>query len=76
MEKVRVKVSYSGDNYGAVTEDERLCGFVVVTSSTYEELIKDLRDAICEYVKSLIADGDIVPEWLKEDKYDFDIERG
>ena len=61
-------MDWSGDNFAAVTEDDRLGGMVIVTAMTREGLMSDLREAIHEHV----ADED-VPEWLKCGDYDFEV---
>ena len=76
MEMVKVKIDWCDKNYGAVTEDERLCGMVIVTASTYEGVINDLREAIREHVEGAVAEGEEVPEWLKSDEYEFEVELG
>lgn len=59
-----------------MTEDDRLCGMVLVTAATYEGLLCDLREAISEHVEGVTAGGDDVPEWLKCGAYEFDIDLG
>lgn len=76
MEMVKVKIDWCDKNYGAVTEDERLCGMVIVTASTYEGVINDLREAIREHVEGAVAEGEEVPEWLKSGEYEFEVELG
>lgn len=46
MERIKVKIDWSSDNFAAVTEDDRLGGMVIVTASFYDKLIKDLREAM------------------------------
>ncbi len=76
MKGIRVKIDWCDKNYGAVTEDERLCGMVIVTASTYEGVINDLREAIREHVEGVVAEGEEVPEWLKSGEYEFEVELG
>jgi len=76
MEKIKVKVNWSDKNFAAVTDDARLCGMVLVTASTYEKLMSDLRDAIVEHVEGVVADGDDLPEWLKCGVYEFEVDLG
>lgn len=71
MEKIKVKIDWCDKNFGAVTDDERLDGMVIVTASTYDKLINDLREAIHEHVED-----ENVPEWLKNGEFDFDEEFG
>lgn len=76
MEMVKVKIDWCDKNYGAVIEDEHLCGMVIVTASTYEGVINDLREAIREQVEGVVAEGEEVPEWLKSGEYEFEVELG
>ena len=76
MEKIRVKIDWCDKNFAAVTEDDSLCGMVLVTASTYEGLLCDLREAISEHVEGVTAGGDDVPEWLKSGAYELDIDLG
>lgn len=71
MESIKVKIDWCDKNFAAVTDDKRLGGMVIVTASSYDKLMSDLRDAISEHV----ADED-VSEWLKTGEYDFDEELG
>ena len=71
MESIKVKIDWCDKNFAAVTDDERLNGMVIVTASSYDKLMSDLRDAISEHV----ANED-VSEWLKAGEYDFDEELG
>ena len=76
MEMVKVKIDWCDKNYAAVTEDERLCGMVIVTAPTYERVINDLREAIREHVEGVMAEGEEVPAWLKSGEYEFEVELG
>lgn len=76
MEMVKVKIDWCDKNYGAVTEDERLCGMVIVTAPTYERVINDLREAIREHVEGVMAEGEEVPAWLKNGEYELEVELG
>mgnify|MGYP000273135094 FL=1 len=51
MEKIKVKVDWCDKNFGAVTEDDVLCGMVVATSKSYESLMIELSEAVREHVK-------------------------
>lgn len=76
MEKIKVKVDWCDKNFGAVTEDNVLCGMVVATSKSYDGLMAELSDAIRQHVEGLLQDGESVPEWLVANNYEFDIELG
>lgn len=76
MEKIRVKVDWCDKNFGAVTEDDVLCGMVVVTSKSYDALMVELSEAVRQHVEGLLQDGEKVPGWLAAGEYEFDIELG
>lgn len=76
MEKIKVKVDWCDKNFGAVTEDDVLCGMVIVSSRSYEGLMSELRKAVREHVESLLQDGEALPGWLVAGEYEFDIELG
>lgn len=76
MEKIKVKVDWCDKNFGAVTEDDVLCGMVIVSSRSYEGLMSELRKAVREHVESLLQDGEVLPGWLVAGEYEFDIELG
>ena len=76
MEKIKVKVDWCDKNFGAVTEDDVLCGMVVATSKSYESLMIELSEAVREHVEGLLQDGETLPEWLVNGDYEFDVELG
>lgn len=76
MEKIKVKVDWCNKNFGAVTEDDALCGMVIATSKSYDGLMAELSDAVRQHVEGLLQDGEVVPEWLAVGDYEFDVELG
>lgn len=74
MEKIKVKVDWCDKNYAAVTEDDRLCGMVIVTAKTYDALLDSLRKAIEEHVAE--ETDYAFPDWLAEGRFDFSVELG
>lgn len=76
MEKIKVKVDWCDKNFGAVTEDDVLCGMIVATSRSYEGLMSELREAIREHIEGLLQDGETLPVWLIAGEYEFDVELG
>ena len=76
MEKIKVKVDWCDKNFGAVTEDDVLCGMVVATSKSYEGLMIELSEAVREHVQGLLQDGEQLPQWLVDNEYEFDVELG
>lgn len=76
MEKVKVKIDWSDHNFGAVTECEVLGGVVIVTAKTYDALMEELPKAIQDHIMGMEQDGEIIPEWLRQGQYEYDIELG
>ncbi|GHT38453.1 hypothetical protein AGMMS49965_01870 [Bacteroidia bacterium] len=72
MEKIQVKVGWSGNNYSCVTENSALNGFVVVTNKTLDGLKKDLQEAIQFHIDGCVHDGDALPEWLQQGEYELE----
>ena len=65
MEKIIVNVSWCDKNYGAAL-GENVPGAVVVTAKSYDELIDEVRNTLNFHVEGMIADGDDVPQWLRD----------
>ena len=71
MEKIVVNVSWCDKNFGA-SLSENVPGAVVVTAKTYGELIDEVRETLKFHVEGMIADGDEVPQWLRDGDYEFE----
>lgn len=71
MEKIVVNVSWCDKNFGA-SFSENVPGAVVVTAKTYDELIDEVRETLYFHVEGMIADGDDVPQWLRDGDYEFE----
>ncbi|MDR3340022.1 MAG: CopG family transcriptional regulator [Candidatus Symbiothrix sp.] len=73
MEKIKVMVGWSGNNYSAGTDDyENLNGIVLVTHKTFDGLKKEFDSALQFHIEGCLSDGDILPEWLKNGDYELD----
>ena len=70
MEKIIVNVSWCDRNYGASIEN--VPGSVVVTAKTYDELVNEIKETLKFHVEGMIADGDEVPQWLRDGDYEFE----
>ena len=68
METIIVNVSWCDKNFGA-SLSEKVPGAVVVTAKSYDELIEEVRETLIFHIESMIADGDDVPQWLREGDY-------
>ena len=71
MEKIRVDVQWCDKNFGASLGDN-VPGAVVLTAKTYEELLREVPDALRFHVEGMVEDGDDVPQWLIDGDYEFD----
>ena len=73
MAKIKVKVDWCDKNFGAVTEEDVLCGMVVATSKSYEGLMDELAAAVREHIEGLVQDGEVLTDWLVRRDYEFDV---
>ena len=65
MEKIIVNVSWCDKNFCA-SLSENVPGAVVVTAKSYDELADEIRETLNFHVEGMIADGDDVPQWLRD----------
>ncbi len=54
MEKVKVSIGWSGDNYSASIED--VDGIVVVTNKSLDKIMIDAKEALDFHIQSIIED--------------------
>ena len=71
MEKIKVNVEWCDKNFGASLGDN-VPGAVVLTAKTYEELLREVPETLRFHVEGMLADGDIVPQWLIDGDYEFE----
>lgn len=71
MEKIRVDVQWCDKNFGA-SLGENVPGAVVVTAKTYEQLLNDVPESLRFHVEGMLADGDDVPQWLRNGDYELE----
>jgi predicted RNase H-like HicB family nuclease len=72
MEKIKVLISWSGNNYAAITSDVN--GAVIVTAATLEKVKKEFQESLKFHIDGLIADGDEISNDLKNGNYELDYE--
>ena len=70
MEKIDVKIGWTGDNYSCIAEDIALNGIVLVTCNTLEDIKKKFQESLQFHIDGCVQDGDEMPEWLIYGKYD------
>lgn len=71
MEKIRVDVAWCDKNFGA-SLGENVPGAVVLTAKSYEELLREVPETLRFHIEGMLADGDVVPQWLVDGDYEFD----
>ena len=71
MEKIKVEISWEEKNYccGWSLED---VGTVFCTNKNIEDLKSEFEDALRFHVESMVADGEVVPQWLASGEYEID----
>ncbi len=72
MEKIKIFISWSGDNYAAGTGE--INGMVMATNKTLEGVKESFRGAFEFHVESSLADGDELPADIIEGNYALDFE--
>ena len=70
MEKIDVKIGWSGNNYSCIADDKALNGIIVVTNKTLDGLKKDFQDSLQFHIEGCIQSGDQLPEWLISKQYE------
>jgi predicted RNase H-like HicB family nuclease len=72
MAKIKVLISWSGDNYAATCTE--INGVVIATNKTIDGVKKAFEDALKFHIDSSVKDGDMLPEYLIKEKYTFNYE--
>jgi hypothetical protein len=72
MEKIKVIISWSGDNYCADAVSDNINGVVLASSSTFEGVKKEFESALKFHVEGCLADGDVLPKWLQAGDYELE----
>ena len=72
MEKIQIKIGWSGNNYSCVADDKALNGIVVVTNKTLDGLKKDFEESLQFHIEGCVHSGDKLPEWLILGQYELD----
>ena len=72
MEKIKVSISWSGDNYCASSQDDCLNGIIVATHKTLEGVKQEFQSALQFHIEGCLEDGDELPRWLAENNYELE----
>ena len=70
MEKIEVKIGWSGNNYSCVADDNALNGIVLVTNKTIDGLKRNFQESLQFHIEGCIQGGDQLPEWLISGQYE------
>ena len=70
MEKINVKIGWSGDNFSCVADDVALNGMILVTCKTLQGLKKKFQESLQFHIDGCVQDGDQLPDWLIYGQYD------
>jgi hypothetical protein len=70
MEKIEVRIGWSGKNYSCIADASALNGAVVVTNKTLEGLKRDFRESLQFHIEGCLQGGDTLPEWLTSGDYE------
>lgn len=71
MGKIKVDVQWCDKNFGA-SLGNNVPGAVVLTAKTFEELKREVPETLHFHVEGMIADGEDVPQWLRDGDYEFE----
>jgi hypothetical protein len=72
MKKLKISISWSGNNYCAESHDDALNGIVVCTHKTLTGLKKDFQESLLFHIEGCLQDGDQLPEWIILGEYELD----
>ena len=72
MEKIKVKIGWSGDNYSAIIEN--INGIIIATHKTLKGVKKQIKSALKFHVECSLENGDDIPEFIIIDKYKLEFE--
>ena len=72
MEKLKVLISWSGNNYCAESHEEALNGIIVSTHKTLKGIKTAFQSALQFHIEGCLQDGDNLPEWLISGQYELD----
>ena len=75
MEKIVIPVDWCGKNYAAYICDERICGVVLATGKTFEDLQKDAEEGIRTHIEGCLLDNDPIPESIQKGEYILEYEK-
>lgn len=73
MKNITIQVYWCERNYSGSFASEDF-GVVVATGSTLEEFKSDFEEAMAFHIEGMVEDGDAVPQWAAEGRYEITYE--
>jgi len=71
MENIKVEIYWTDKNYCCAWALEDF-GAIICTSKTLDGLKADFCESLKTQIKEMVADGEYVPQWLVDGKYDIE----
>ena len=72
MEKIKVSISWSGNNYCAHAQGDDLNGIVVSTHKTLEGVKNEFQSGLQFHIEGCLEDSDKLPEWVVSGNYELE----
>ncbi|MDR1881345.1 MAG: CopG family transcriptional regulator [Prevotella sp.] len=72
MQKIKVLISWSGDNYCADAGNENINGVVLVTNKTFDGVKREFESSLKFHIEGCISGGDVLPEWIVKGNYELE----
>jgi len=72
MEKFRVSISWSGNNYCAESHGDALNGIIACTHKTLKGVKTAFQSSLQFHIEGCLQDGDLLPEWLILGQYELE----
>jgi predicted RNase H-like HicB family nuclease len=72
MEKIKVSISWSGNNYCAHAQRDDFNGIIVATHKTLEGVKQEFQSALKFHVEGCLKDGDKLPTWIVSNNYEIE----
>lgn len=74
MKKLVINISATDKNFGASLYHKDIDGVVFATGKTLEEVKQNVSEALQFHIESCLEDGDDIPEYLQQGKYEIEFD--
>jgi hypothetical protein len=72
MEKIKVNVEWTENNFAAVAFGNNINGSIVVTNKDLDQLKEDFIEALEFHIEGSVKDGDKLPNWVVNKQYELE----